>query len=423
LTHQTRESLINSWVNLRHENRWSSAFGSELDLGYARGEPTRNDRLFVTGTPGQSYSRNFRYQAFNSSAALNVTPIPALTARVGVEASLELHDILFYTVTFAAAQGMREAGERAELIPNGVNKEETVSNRGGYLLVTAHPIPSFRTLSVTGVVRLDRTAYGDVDLPTMFSARAFAVAGWTPWLVTKVGVSRGFLAPSAVLMFAQSGFGLSNNLIGNRAPTSGAPEIEPARLDSVEAAVSVGFWKAAFLELAFFRQKIENRFEFVQTGLDFVARNTGAQTVLGGEATLRTSLGPVNPFVAGALVDPEDETLVAYPRFVGTFGMELALFDRPALFFDGRIRHVSSRDATGPHTTLNGRRSYSLPSYRTVDLSLSLSELALLGGGAQTEFVASARNVTDERHSEPGYAGFDVPALGRTALFEVRQSF
>jgi len=36
---------------------------------------------------------------------------------------------------------------------------------------------------------------------------------------------------------------------------------------------------------------------------------------------------------------------------------------------------------------------------------------------------ASVRNLLDERHSEPGFGGFDAPALGRTMFLEIRQSF
>jgi iron complex outermembrane receptor protein len=176
--------------------------------------------------------------------------------------------------------------------------------------------------------------------------------------------------------------------------------------------------------LTAFHQKVTGRIEFAWNGTsNFVGRNTEDQTLLGGEAVLLTTLGPVNPFVSAALVKTEEEPLVAYPGFVGALGVDVALFSKPSLFFNGRVQHVGARAATQPHVVLNGGDGYELPAYQTVDLSLSLDELPLFGRGLNTQVVASARNVFDQRHSEPGFVGFDVPALGRTAFVEVRQSF
>lgn len=423
LTHQSRESILNTWVNLRHENRWIESISSELNVGYSAGKPTRQDEYQLTGNPAQTYTRNFGYRALTSSAALDITPIPEFSARIGLEADLELQDILFYTVTFAAAQGMRQAGESQDLVGANVDRSPAISNRAAYLSLSGQPLPMFPELRLHGSLRLDSAAYGDVDFPTLFSARAVAVAEWLPWFITKVGVGRGFHTPSAVLMFAQSGFGLSNNLLGNRAPTSGAPPLEAQRLDGLDASVHLALWDAALLDVSVFYQNVTKRIEFALTASDFVARNTGDQTLMGGEAALRTTLGPVNPFGTVAIVQSEEDPLVAYPKFMSSLGVNVALFDTPSLYFQGRVRHIGERAGTTAHATLNGNEGYSLPAYQAVDLSLSIDNLALFGRGANTELLASAQNVLDERHSEPGFVGFDVPALGRTAFFEIRQSF
>jgi outer membrane receptor protein involved in Fe transport len=41
----------------------------------------------------------------------------------------------------------------------------------------------------------------------------------------------------------------------------------------------------------------------------------------------------------------------------------------------------------------------------------------------KTRFLLSVRNLLDERHSEPGFGGFDLPATGRSFFFEVQQTF
>ncbi|HEY8946037.1 MAG TPA: TonB-dependent receptor, partial [Polyangiaceae bacterium] len=424
LTHQSRESLYNVWSNLRHQNAWTKAVSSELNIGYSAGQPTRDDRFFLQGVLDRTYTRNYGYRAFSAAAAVDVTPIPQFSARLGLEAELELHDILFYTVTYSAAQGMREAGESVDEVPESVDTTQTVSNRAAYLTLSGQPLPMFEALRLTGSVRLDSTAYGDTDLDSMFSARAAAVVEVFPWLVTKLSYGRGYGVPSAVQMFAQTGFGISNILTGNLAAPSGAPAMTPQRVDSFEAGVHLAVWDAAVLQLTAFHQKVTGRIEFAWNGTsNFIGRNTEDQTLLGGEAVFLATLGPVNPFVSAALVKTEEEPLVAYPGFVGALGVDVALFSRPSLYFNGRVQHVGARAATRPHVVLNGGDGYELPAYQTVDLSLSLDELPLFGRELNTQVVASARNVFDQRHSEPGFVGFDVPALGRTAFIEVRQSF
>ncbi|MGC4087487.1 MAG: hypothetical protein QM756_06275 [Polyangiaceae bacterium] len=114
---------------------------------------------------------------------------------------------------------------------------------------------------------------------------------------------------------------------------------------------------------------------------------------------------------------------MAYPKFVGVAGVNLGLFERPRLQLDVRVRHVSARAATAGNQTLNNGNAYTLPAYRSLDVALSTGGLRLFGAHSETSLLAAARNLLDERHSEPGYGGFDVPALGRTATFEVRQTF
>jgi iron complex outermembrane receptor protein len=87
-----------------------------------------------------------------------------------------------------------------------------------------------------------------------------------------------------------------------------------------------------------------------------------------------------------------------------------------------QMKWVGERGASQSNVALNNDELYTLPSYAVVDLTVSTLGLNFLGG-AQTVIALSVKNLFDTRYSEPGFGGFDIPNLGRTALLELRQSF
>ncbi len=424
LTHQSRESLINAWSNLRYEKSWSDSFSSQINAGFSSGQPLRDDRLYLTGVPSQTFTRNFGYRAFDSSLVVNYAPSPQFSARLGVDADIENQDILFYSVTFATAQGNTPAGQTTDLLNAAVSKRRTLSDFGVDLQLTGSPISSLPDLQLTGNARIDRVAYAEFQPPAQWSFRGAAVYRWTPWLITKLIGGRAFQAPSGVLMFAQSGFGIANNVIGNLTPASSVPPLRPQTLTSVEGVAYLSFSDKAVLEAAGFIQKMADKIEFVTAGTDYVARNSGETNLRGVEASLQTTLGRVNPFFSGAWVtSADDQPIVAYPELVGAAGADVVFVEKPRLALDVRYRWVGKRRANPPNEIYNSGLSYSLPAYGTADLTVSCKGLPILGKDSHTDVFASIHNLLDERHSEPGFGGFDVPAPGRTMFLEIRQSF
>jgi iron complex outermembrane receptor protein len=229
-------------------------------------------------------------------------------------------------------------------------------------------------------------------------------------------------------MFAQPGFGVENNVIGNLTPRSSVPRLRPQTLSSVEATVYAMFWRFAVLEVSGFYQKIADKIDFVSAGTDYVARNLGEEAFVGLEGTLQFSLDSFRPFLSIAWLHatsgPQQGQgqLVAYPELRGTGGFDVA-FERPNLHLNTRLNVVGPRGSTAINTVFNGAHSYSLPGYATVDFALTTGGLPLLGDQARTTLALSAHNLFDQRHSEPGFGGYDLPAPGRRALFELRQTF
>jgi hypothetical protein len=175
-------------------------------------------------------------------------------------------------------------------------------------------------------------------------------------------------------------------------------------------------------------QSIDDKIEFVSAGTDYVARNLGQETFVGAEGTVRGNFGPLRPFLGGSLIEATEgpqknaDALTGFPSVSGVIGADLEVPKLP-LFLNARLRLVGKRGASQFNVIYNGRESYTLPAYQTLDATLTTAGLPLLGEGALTYFSASARNLLDMRYSEPGFGGFDVPAPRASAFFEARQTF
>ncbi len=428
LTHRSRDSLRNMWAALRHENDWTDEFSTRFVFSMSQGEPMRDDSLMLTGNLSRTFTRNFGYHAYYTSLSGTYALGDRFSAMLGVDADVNYEDILYYTVRLNSPEGNRPAGSTFDVIPSGTEEQRLLTDLGAYLQLTAQPVESLPGLKLTANGRVDGASYDDFDPPAQFSARGSVVYEWADWFITKAIAGRAFQSPTGVLLFAQPGFGVSNNVIGNLTSGSSVPELTPQTLTSIELTAYTVFWDYAILELSGFQQSIEDKIDFRTAGTDYVARNVGNESFLGLEGTLRLSFGPFRPFFGAAYIKATDgpqekaDYLVGYPEFTGTAGADLDIPSTP-LHLNGRVRYVGPRGATAFNVILNGRESYALPEYATVDATLTTTGLKLLGGDARTYFSVSARNIFDEHHSEAGFGGFDVPAPGRQTYLEARQTF
>ncbi|MGC4087486.1 MAG: TonB-dependent receptor [Polyangiaceae bacterium] len=304
LTHRTREALRNQWVALRHENAWGGGFSTRFQVSYSAGRPTRNDRFFLTEVRNQTYRRNFAYRALDSNIALEYAIRERYFARVGFSANVEFQDIPFYVVTFESAQGNREAGESQALVGADSRRVQTFGNRGAFVELEAHPIPALPGLGLLATGRVDRVSLGVLDPPSQLSGRASLSYAALPWVAVKAHYTRGFYAPSSALLYSESGFGISNNLIGNLAPTSGARPIQLESVNVAELSVSAALQRWLRFDGSVFDQRLSRKIEFLVSGSDFVGRNGVDQATRGAELSLGSQLGPVGLLASGAFISP-----------------------------------------------------------------------------------------------------------------------
>jgi outer membrane receptor protein involved in Fe transport len=423
LTHESRESLVNAWLSGKLEKQWSESHTTTVTAGVAGGAPTRDEQFYLTGSRGRAFTRNFGYRAVNASITSLLSFDQVFSIRLGVDGEIDQEDVLFYTAVFNQAEGSRRPGDRLDLIAEGKDRRQLLSDVGADLQISGAP---FENLRLTASGRVDRVSYGDFGPPLQYSWRLVMAQRWGSDLFAKLIAGKAFQAPSGVLMFAEPGFGAANNIIGNLNAT-GIPGLRPQTIESAELVIYGLVASRAVLEGSVFFQVLKDQIEFRSGGTDYVARNGGQVEMVGAEAAAHLEFGNFRPFLTGAAVSRlvEGKLLLdpppAYPNLVGTAGMDLDLFDQK-LHFSGRVRVVGKRGATDSNVLYNDNR-YDLPAFATVDLTASTGGLHLIGDAAETRFILSASDLLDQTRSEPAFGGYDLPALGRRVLLELRQTF
>ncbi len=426
LTHQSRVAVRNVWSNLRWEKNWADWLSSWVTAGYSQGAPTRDEVLYLTGTSEFSYRRNFGYSALDAAAGVTYSKISNLSLTAGVDLGYEFQDVLFYSQTFNVQQGRRKPGDSIDLIFESDVRKVTLSNVGAYLQAVAVPLEKLRI-----------SANARVDAPSLFAAQYSARLGvsyqWADNLVTKLIAGRAFQSPSAVMLYGLPGFGFANNVVGQRTQPSLDP-LRPQTLHSVEAVVISRLFKRLALEGALYWQQLDDKIEFIQLSNSFVAQNLGRLSNVGAELNARLTAGRFTPFLsAGAQlqISPDPATgrnrLDAvpppqYPNLLAVVGVNAALHEAH-VDASVQLRAVGPRGGSQSNVLLNNEVPYTLPPFVQLDVAVHSEGLFLLDKQTETLLSVTARNLLDERHLEPGYGGFDIPTLGRTFLFELRQAF
>jgi outer membrane receptor protein involved in Fe transport len=427
LTHDSREALTNAWLASKLEAKPSERHTLTLAGGVAGGAPTREDVLFLTDSRTRSFRRNFGYRAVDGSLTWLLSLGSRLSLRLGVDAELDREDVLYYTAIFNQPEGIRRAGDSLDLIGERKPRQQWLSDLGADLQLSGAPLGALPALRLTASARVDRVSYGAFGPPLQPSWRVAATYNWAQSLYAKLIVGKAFQAPSGVLMFAEPGFGAASNIIGNLNAT-GVPALRPQTIESAELVLYGLVAGRAALEASVFYQVLRDKIEFRSGGTDYVARNGGATSYTGAEGAAHFDLGPCKPFLTGAAVArlSRQKLLLAapaaYPNLVATAGSELALLAE-RLILVIRARYVGRRGATPSNVIFNLDQPYSLAPFTTVDATATAARLYLLGERSETRFMLSATNLLDQRWSEPGFGGYDLPSLGRRVLFEMRQAF
>jgi outer membrane receptor protein involved in Fe transport len=430
LTHHNRLAIQNIWSNARWERVWSAAWKSALMAGAAQGGPAEDTSLYLTESRSSFYVPNYSYRALNGGAHVEWAPTPRLSLRLGFDGELDQEHARYYSQVFNVATGTYQPDDRVDVgMGAGNRRTELLTDLGVYLQAASTPFPNgLPGLRLTGNLRLDAIKQGDIDFPLQTSWRLAAAYRISSSLSAKVVGGRAFQTPSGVLTFGRPGFGSVGNIVGT-ATIVGLPALHPQTVDSVEVNASGRLFRMLTLEGGLFYQRVEDRIEFVRYGANYRATNQqGSTSAAGVEGALRLSHRRFSTYLTGCIQRTitdgslSSEPTASYPNAFGQVGADLSV---PELYFraDGQLRLVSTRRASQGNITLNNGQSYTLPAYTQLNLTISSLGLHPLGPDTETRVLFGVRNLLNVRWSEPGYAGFDIPTLGRVFIMELRQLF
>lgn len=427
LTDQTRIAILNLWTNARYEKNWQKG-GLTVSLGYSHGAPAREYQLALTGSRVYTYKPNFAYNSIDASVRGTYTPFEQrLSLSAGVDFEYSFQDIPFYSQIYNQPVGIYKAGDSVDLIGAQESRSQNYDDVGVFLQATSVPFKRLPGLHLTANFRVDKITFGPVDFPVQYSFRAAVAYRWNVNWVTKLIGGRAFQTPSGELLFGHSGFGNANNVIGNVA-VPGLPPLRPQSVNNVEIIATGQFLQRFTLDIAFYIQDLLDRIEFIQNGLHFTAVNQGQRVSLGVESTLRFQYRWLSIYGSGS-IDAQllNNRLVAqptplYPRGIGVIGLDIDI-RRIYLHANTQVRIVGPRGASQSNVYLNNSQFYELPTYAIFDITLSTAGLHLFGADAETKILVSGRNLADQSTPDPGFAGIDLPRIGRNFFFEIRQTF
>ena len=431
--HASNIAYVNLWNALRYDKQWTK-FELAAALGYAYGSADGEHRLGLTGNPRYSFRPNVDYHAVNGSLAGTYSPFGELLAiRLGLDFEYSRATSLYYTQTFLQAESLRKPGDQVDLIDSPDQAKLGSYDVGAFLHVNSAPIRRLPGLRLTGDVRLDKIAIGQAEYDPQISFRAAIAYRFTPRFVAKIFTGRAFQTPSLNLLHGRPGFGSRYNIVGNLV-ASGVAQLQPQTIDSVETAFSAGLFGHLILDGGVYIQSIDKKIEFQQTGADFVAANQGRTSSVGFELSTKFTYGRYaiggwgTYFYVFAAAIPANGTVLSQnppPLFPSGMGVFSADVDIPEIYLhiNAQGRVVGPRGSSQSNTALNNNVPYTLPTYGTADITISTTRIQPTGSNSDLLFLISVRNLADQRFSDPGFGGYDMPTLGRTLYFEARQTF
>ncbi len=430
LTHRSRIALRNYWGDLNYDLHTSDHLELLASVGYSSGGPTRDMVLFQTDVANTWFRPQFDYKAFNGDMAAVYTPLDdpnALAFRLGADAEVDNETVLFYKRQQII--GLNEMD--TDLIAVGRDRGDVLQDYGVHLQVNGTPIPSIRDFQLTGNVRVDAINYGSGDVsfqpPPQFSWRLAAVYRPSEHFTAKLFGGSAFQSPSGVLLFARTGLGTRDNIIG--ALTIPGGTLKPQSVNSAEVDL-IASNDHLTVEADAYYNRVTDTISFQSTAGNFQARNGGTSDGLGGELSVRTQFDWFGAYgnVSAYLHKDEGKSSFTfdppplYPNIFGAVGVDLRI-PQAHVRADLSVKAVGERGASDANVLDNSHKFYTLAPYSTVDLTVATFGFHPLGDDDETRITVGVRNLLNQSYNEPYFGGIDLPNLGRLFFVELRQLY
>jgi iron complex outermembrane receptor protein len=401
---------------------WEHAFSPRVQLSvrgsYAQGQAGANNRLEV-GNASYFVLRDFGFHAVNFDPHVVWSLLDDLRLVFGTNLAFDVERL---PSRIGIAKRPFQALQPGQVIESVSLRQGSKSfiNVGGYGQATWDVHPNW--LSLTGGLRYDyHNIYGG-----KFSWRFGAVSSPLETLHFKLLYGTAFKAPSPLLLYAvPSGTG---DVIGNE-------ELEPQFVNTVEGQAAFEPWPWLNLTTGLVYNRLRDKTEFTQQGINEAARNVSrVETLsweslvelkpldwLSGQVSFELQHTTTEAGLSGYVGEVLSAARTVYPDYL--IHSNLVIQPPPVPFrLAALVSYIGPRRASGNNVLLHGE-PYTLPGYFRIGANLASPDIRLGRRGKRAiVFVLSAKNLSGAAGPDPGFSGIDYPLSPRTFLLQVNLS-
>jgi iron complex outermembrane receptor protein len=402
---------------------WRQSLGTKLSLAlradYFQGAPSKRNRVEV-GSEFYYVRRRYGFRGTNVESDLIWSPTDSLRVVAGGSVLVDRERL---PSRIGIAKQLIEGVPPGQVIDSisVYGGRKTFVNYGAYLQGTYHLFGG-DYLGVTGGLRYDHhNIYG-----AQLSRRVGLVSSPLPNLHAKLLHGSAFKAPSPLLLYAVPA--ASGDVIGN-------PQLKPQYVNTFEAQLAwePAEWLSLSSDLAY--NRLTDKTEFIQQGINKVARNVARATTLTWEnlvelrypqwlhAHVSLELQHTEQQIgqAGYVSGVMNAVGSSYPEQMIHSGLVVQPPHFP-LRAAVLVSYIGQRWATGNNSLLAGG-PYRLPAYTLVDAKLSTIGFRLFRDAAQeVSFSLSGKNLGNKAGPAPGFSGVDYPLSPRAFFLQMNLS-
>jgi outer membrane receptor for ferrienterochelin and colicins len=415
---QNRVSLSQLRAGLFWEQSLASSLRLSVKGSVFQGQPGKDNRLEV-GSEFYYVRRDFGFRGADVDGQVEWTPERTEgRVRLVAGASAFVDDEKLPSRIGVAKQSTEQLqpGDVIDAI-SIYQGRKTFLNSGAYLQGMWKALEQY--LSLTGGLRFDQhNVYGG-----QLSERIGLVSNPLSTLHAKLLYGSAFKAPSPTLLHAiPSAIG---DVVGN-------PQLKPQYVRTVE--LQVGWEPTEFLTLSTngAYNVLSDKTEFVQQGINKVARNVARAATLSWETMAELRYQSIfrahASFEAQKTVretgqDGYSAEVVGtaggiYPNLMVHGGMALQPTELP-LRATVQTSFIGQRRASDTNILLNGG-PYVLPSYLLLEAGLATTRFDLFGlERHEVSFALTGKNLLGAKGPTPGFSGVDYPLAPRTFFLQM----
>jgi iron complex outermembrane receptor protein len=411
------ENRVSRWqlrAGLQGEERLSPALDLSLRASAFRGG-TRDDNRVEVDSELFYVMPRLQFRGADADADLRWTPARSFTLAGGGSVLVDDEQLPSrITVAKQATAGALPG----EVIPAAsiYQGRKTFFNAGAYLQATGQAYDG--RLGLTAGLRYDRhNIYG-----YQLSRRVGLVGSPRPDLHAKLLHGRAFAAPSPFLLYAVPAF--SGDVIGN-------PALRPQYVNTYEAQLEWAPEGMVSLSTDLAYNVLDDKTEFIQAGINKVARNVARTATLSWESQLQLK---VRDWLNGHLSIEWQHTVLT----TGQEGYARMLIGREGTIYPWAMVHaglavqreswplrvavlgsyIGPRRASETNIILH-RGDYTLPAYGLLEVNLATRSIRLLRRpGPEVSLALSGKNLLGATGPTPGFSGVDYPLAPRAFFLQ-----